>query len=155
MTEPKTEIRTLIATLTGGHILVPGSVVAGVISYTDVRTLKDSPDWLMGELGWNDWSLPVISFASMAGYCEKEEATARNRVLVIKSLSQSTITPYLGILISGIPRMKKVSAGSLTSPKKIKGHPSVFREVTLGDQSALIPDLDELTRIVEQTVAAL
>lgn len=152
MTKASKEIRTILATVTGASVLVPGSVVAEVINFGDTKPFKDAPAWLLGELIWNDWSVPVVSIASLAGKCESEDASEKNRVLVIKSLSESTVTPYLGILISGVPRMKKVTVDSISKPVKIKGHPSVFREVSLGEEKALIPDLDELTQMIEQAV---
>jgi len=152
MPESNTEIRTLLASVSGGKLLLPSSVVAEIISYTASSRPKNAPDWLLGETGWNDWKVPVISFASLAGKCEFEEATAKTRVLVVKSLSESIVTPYLGILIRGVPRMIKVGAGSLTEPKRLSDYPSVFREVTIGEEQALIPDLDKLTLMVEQAV---
>jgi chemosensory pili system protein ChpC len=148
------EIRTLLATLTGGTVMLPGSVVAEIINFSDPKPLRNAPAWLLGEVGWSDWNVPVISFASLAGKCKREKATPGNRVLVLKSLSESPVTPYFGILISGVPRLVKVSEDSLSKQKKLDDHPCVFREVTIGEERALIPELNELTRIVEEAMIA-
>jgi len=152
MSTDSTEIRTILAGMSVDAILVPGSVVAEVVDYSAPKPYKDTPGWLLGATGWADWSVPVISFATLAGKTSAEEATANSRILIIKSLSGSSTTPYLGILINGVPRMIKVTAKSLTKPKQLSDFPSVFREVTIDDKQAMIPDLDELTRLVQESV---
>jgi len=153
MPETNQEIRTLLAPISGGTVLLPGSVVGEVISYSELKPFKDSPAWLLGGIDWSDWNVPVISFAPLAGTGDAEVPHARSRVLVVKSLSELSNTPYLGILISGVPRLAKVKAGSLTKPKKLAKFPCVFRQVTINEEQVLIPDLDELTHMVEDAVS--
>jgi len=149
----KTIIRTLLAPISGGAVLLTGSVVAEVIACSDLKPYKDAAAWLLGAVEWHDWNVPVISFASLSGTALDEKATVKNRILVLKSLSESSTTPFLGILISGLPRLLKVSAEMLDKPKHRTDFPSVFREITIDEQQALIPDLDELTRMVEAAVS--
>ena len=153
MSDTQQEIRTILATITGGSVLVPGSVVAEVVDFSNPRPMKNVPDWLLGELLWNDWSVPVMNFSGLAGMTEGGEAVTGNRVLVLKSLSDSAAAPYLGLLINGVPRMKKVAEGALTEPKRVKDHPAVFREVTLGEEQVMIPDLDQLNQLLEKALA--
>ena len=94
----------------------------------------------------------MVSFSMLSGKSKSEEASSKSRALVLKSLTESATTPYLGVLISGVPRLAKVKNGSLSKPKKLANFPSVFREVTLGEEQVLIPDMDELTRLIEAAV---
>ena len=146
------EIRTLLAPITGGTVMLPGSVVAEVVDYSETKQFKDAPKWLLGGLNWSDWNVPVVSFAVLAGTSKSESPGAGNRVLVVKSLSELSSTPYLGILITGLPRLAKVQAGSLSKPRKLADHPCVFRQVSMGEEEVLIPELDELTRSIEAAV---
>lgn len=148
MPDQNTEIRTLLAPITGGTAILPGSIVAEVVNFSDPKPYKDAPAWLLGAMSWNDWMIPVVSFAMLAGMTRKEASNAKSRVLVLKSLSGSSSTPYLGILISGVPRLAKVTSGSLSKPKKLAGFPCVFREITIDKEQALIPDLDELVKLI-------
>ena len=153
MSNEKTEIRTLLAPVTGGTVMLPGSVIAEVIEYSDPKPFKDAPSWLLGGLNWSDWNVPVISFSTLAGTAQSEEPGARSRVLVIKSLTENSSIPYLGILISGLPRLAKVSASSLTKPTRLADFPCVFKQLDFGGEQVLIPDLDELTRTTEQALS--
>ena len=152
MPETNQEIRTLLAPISGGTVLLPGSVVAEVISYSDLKPFAEAPAWLLGGIDWSDWNVPVISFAVLAGTGNVEKPTAKSRVLIVKSLFELSSTPYLGVLISGVPRLAKVKAGSLTKPKKLAEFPCVFREVTINEEQVVIPDMDELIRLVENAV---
>lgn len=152
MSDAKTEIRTLLAPIPGGLMILPGSVVAEVVNFEPPAAQEGAPAWLLGGVNWNDWNIPVVSFAMLAGLSKKEEPGAKTRILIVKSLSQSTIVPYIGLLISGVPRLAKVSNGTLSKPKKLAKFPCVFREATLDEELVLVPDLDELTRIVEAEI---
>ncbi len=152
MSAANTELRTLLAPIAGGSVLLAGSVVTEVIAFSELKPYQDPPAWLLGEMDWNDWKVPVISFAVLGGTADDEKATAKNRILMLKSLSESASTPYLGILICGLPRLLKVSAAMLENAKRLSDYPSVYREITIREQQALIPELDELTRIVEEAV---
>jgi chemosensory pili system protein ChpC len=152
MSDAKTEIRTLLAPIPGGLMILPGSVVAEVVNFEPPTVQKDAPAWLLGGMNWNDWNIPVVSFALLAGLSQKEEPGTTTRILIVKSLSQSTTAPYIGLLISGVPRLAKVSEGTLSGPRKLAEFPCVFREATINEELVLVPDLDELTRTVEAEI---
>jgi len=153
MPDETTEIRSLLAPVENGHMLLPGSIVAEVVPLADLRAIKDAPEWVMGELDWQDWRVPIVSFAMLAGTTEQEKPGSNHRVLVIKSLAVQAGTPYVGIMISGVPRLSNVTAAALTEPDSRSDHPCVFREVSFEDRRVLIPELDELMTLVEPVMA--
>lgn len=153
MPDESADIRSLLAPIESGQLLFPGSIVAEVVALTDLRPIKGAPEWIMGELDWQDWRVPIVSFAMLAGAVEKEVPGAKHRVLVIKSLAEQAGTPYIGIMISGVPRLSSVQASALTEPDPKPGHPCVFREVTFEEKRVIIPDLDELMTLVEPVMA--
>jgi chemosensory pili system protein ChpC len=152
MAAEPSELRAILAPISGGQILLPGSVIAEVIELAELRTFKDAPGWLIGEVDWQDWRVPIVSFAVLSGTTDTERPGARSRVLVIKSLAESGNCPYIGILISGVPRLSVISATSLGKPKRVPAHPCVYRRVTIEQQKTLIPDLDTLAETVEPVV---
>ena len=152
MAEDTQEIRCLSAPIEGGLILLPGSVIAEVGTFEELRPYKTSPAWLLGSMNWNDWSVPVVSLSLLCGVAEGDEALSGTRVLIIKSLNESAMAPYLGILINGLPSMARVTASKLTEPKQHSGFPCVFGEVTMDEAQAIIPDLDKLSEEVEAAI---
>ena len=152
MSETPTEIRTLLAPISGGQVILPGSVVAEVVNFEHPAQKDGAPAWLLGGINWNNWNIQVISFAMLAGLSKKEVPGTRSRMLIVKSLSESTSVPYFGLLISGVPRLAKVSDNTLTNSKELSDTPCVFCEVTIDGEQALIPDLDELSRHIEAEI---
>lgn len=144
------EIRTIMAPLTEGHVLLPNSAVAEVLSYTPPEPIKKAPAWVLGELAWHGWQVPVISYEQMINVDKRSPVTSRTRILIIKTLGESTQVNYIGLLIQGLPRLKKVTATSLVEKQTDKLSETLFSEVSVDDLHGFIPEIGKLTRVVEQ-----
>ena len=83
------EIRTLLNPLTTGHFLVPNSVVAEILEYSSPRPFKKAPRWLLGELEWHGWQVPVVSFLQIINTRTQDPVTKKSRILIIKTLGES------------------------------------------------------------------
>ncbi len=144
------EIRTIMAPLTDGHVLLPNSAVAEVLDFTSPEPLKQSPAWLLGDLTWRGWQVPVISYEQLIDNVESNPITSKTRILIIKTLGESTQVVYIGLLIQGLPKLKKLSVDSLLEQQTVELPKTLFSKVYVDDLLGLIPDIGELTRIVEQ-----
>ena len=143
------EIRTILAPLTDGYVMLPNSAVGEILTFTSPEPFKQGPPWLLGEIAWRGWQVPVINYERMLKDNGVTPITAKTRVLIIKTLGESTQVNYIGLVIQGLPRLKKVSAGTLVE-KQIDDLPdTVFSKVTIDDLQAVIPELGDLTRTVE------
>ena len=143
------EIRTILAPLTDGYVMLPNSAVGEIMTFTSPEPFKQGPPWLLGEIAWRGWQVPVINYERMLRDNGGTTITAKTRVLIIKTLGESTQVNYIGLVIQGLPRLKKVSARTLVE-KQIDDLPdTVFSIVTIGDLQAVIPELGDLTRTVE------
>ena len=145
------EIRTIMAPLTAGHVLLPNTAVAEIMAFVKPEPFKEAPAWLLGELAWNGWQVPVICYEQLIDKKSGNAITPKARILIIKTLGESTQLNYIGLLIQGLPKLKKVTADSLLE-KQTDGLPdTLFSRVSIDDVEAMIPDIGELTLIVEQT----
>ena len=79
------EVRSLIAPISGGGILLPGSMIAEVVNYSEPEAFATGPEWLLGELRWNGWQIPIVNFALLAGLTADDAVPDRARVLVVKN----------------------------------------------------------------------
>jgi len=143
------EIRCIVAPLTFGHVLVPNIVVAELMDFTMPEPLRRAPDWILGELVWNGWQIPVISFEHLVSDSIANTVTTKTRILIIKTLGESIQVNYIGMVIQGLPRLKKVSAKNLIEKLSDELPDGVFSEVSVDDLEAMIPELGSLTRLVE------
>ncbi len=144
------EVRTIMAALAEGHVLMPNSAVAEVVAFTTLEPFKEGPTWLLGELAWRGWQVPVINYQRLIDDKAEDVVTAKARILIVKTLGESTQVNYIGLVIQGLPRLKTVTAATLIEQKTKKLPKALFSEVSIDDLPALIPELGYLTRIVEQ-----
>ena len=59
---------------------------------------------------------------------------------------------YVGVLINGLPKLKKLTPDNLQPQDGEPGSPMVFCTATLEDETVVIPELEELTRVVSAAV---
>ena len=145
------EIRTILAPLTKGNILLPNSVVAEILDYKPPEPFKQAPPWLLGELVWHGWQVPVVSFLRLINVRANDQVSKNSRILLVKTLGESTQLNYIGLLIQGLPRLKTVTAKKLTETTSEKLPKVVFSNVKIEDLPAMIPEMSHLTGIVEET----
>ena len=142
-------IRTIMAPLTDGHVLMPNSAVAEVLAYTAPEPFKHSPPWLLGEIAWRGWQVPVISYETLLNEDASYASAPKGRILIIKTLGESTQVNHIGLIIQGLPKLKKVTRNSLIEKKTTNLADTLFSEVSIDSQTAMIPELGHLTRTVE------
>jgi chemosensory pili system protein ChpC len=144
------EIRTIMAPLTDGYVVLPNSAVAEVLAYSAPEPFKASPIWLLGEIAWHGWQVPVISYEQLIDENAGHISTSRARILLIKTLGESTQVNYIGLVIQGLPKLKKVTAESLIEKQTEGLADTLFSKVFIDSQVAMIPELANLTHTVEQ-----
>lgn len=144
-----TEIRTILAPLTNGNVLLPNSVIAEILNFTSPEPFKHGPAWLLGEIAWCGWQVPVINFERLLNIRSGTTVTSKTRILIVKTLGESTQVNYIGLVIQGLPRLKKINEESLVERQTEELADGVFSRVSVDDIQALIPELGDLTRIVE------
>ncbi len=142
------EIRAILAPLIQSHILVPSNVVAEVIEYSKPMPYEHGPAWLLGELEWNAWQVPIISYALLADITRRDPVTSDSRILILKTLTEETSLNYLGVLIKGLPKLKKLSPDALTPLEKSSDSSVVYCLATMDELEVMVPELEEVTRSV-------
>ena len=141
-------IHCMIAPAEMEALLLPTSVLAEVADYQAPSALDDAPPWLLGQIEWENRQVPVFSFTALINGSEVGEISSKSKILIIKSLADSARVPYLGILLSDLPRMLNVNETDLVQTGDDKKALGVFSRITLDEQSAIVPDLDRLTHLV-------
>jgi len=142
------EIRTILAPLTDSYVMLPNSAVGEILEYISPEPFKQGPAWLLGEIAWHGWQVPVINYERMLKGT-RTKISSKSRILIIKTLGESTQVNYIGLVIQGLPRLKKARAETLVETELDKLPDTVFSEVAIDGLKAIIPDLGDLTRTVE------
>lgn len=148
------EIRGVMLPVTGGHVLVPGTTMAEVITFARPAPIPDAPDWLLGRLAWRGWGLPVLAFSVLAGVAAVEP-TDNTRVAILKALGGHPRLPYFGVLSQGFPRLTLIASDLLVTDDAAGPLPAGVREqVRVHDQLAWIPDLAAVEREIVGSLPA-
>ncbi len=129
-------------------LLLPTSVLAEVIDYEQPSPMAETPPWLIGQVEWEKRQVPVFSFFALINGGDPGEISSRSKIMVIKSLSESGRVPYLGVLLSDLPRMTNVKETDMKQTGDKNKSLGVFSRIKLEGQDAIVPDLDRLTHLI-------
>ena len=143
------EIRGVLIQSGPERVLLPNATVAEMMAKVQVEPAADGPHWLLGRLAWHGWDIPLVSFARLSGLGE-ESVGSNNKVVVLKSLAGHAERPYYAVLTQGFPQLISVPRDGLLADASEENLPdSVHMRVLLGEQSALLPNLDALEKALD------
>ncbi|WP_040153510.1 chemotaxis protein CheW, partial [Xanthomonas citri] len=113
----------------------------------------DMPRWVVGRIDWYGWKVPLLSFARLSGMGE-EPTAVNNKVIVLKALGGNPALPYFALLTASFPQLISVPRDGLLADASEDALPDgVHMRVLLGEQSALLPNLDAIEAQVGQALA--
>ena len=145
---PLSKVHCALAPMPAESLLLPTSAIAEVIKYVEPSPLSSTPQWFLGQIDWENRQVPVVSYAALISGQEPGEISSTNRIMIVKSLSDSARMPYLGILISDIPSLISVQQDEVVHTGDERKSLGVFCHVRVQERAAVIPDLDRLTHLV-------
>lgn len=146
----KDEIRGVLIHVGVEYLLLPNATIAEVLARAEIQPLVDVPQWLVGTIDWYGWKVPVLSFARLNGHKDTLPED-KNKVVVLKALGGVASLPYFAILTDSFPRLITIPRdGLLADASEDALPPGVHMRILLGEQSALLPDLESIeSAIVE------
>ena len=142
------ELRCMSAPTEGHRLLLPTSVMAEVVEFRTPAPLDHSPPWLLGHIEWENRQVPVFSFSALIEGDDPAPPGSRARIMVIKSLVEAGRVPYLGVVLTGLPRPVTVKPEDLEEIGDENKALGVFRHVRFEEEEAVVPELDRLTHLV-------
>jgi chemosensory pili system protein ChpC len=146
---PFNDVRGVLIQIAGSQLLLPNAATVEVMSYADPEPIEHAPDWLLGQIRWRGWRLPLVSFARIAG-THTEGAAIGTKMIVIKALGGDPKLPYFALVAQGFPRLVTISSDNLiTDSEHLETLPDGIRlRVMFNDDLALVPDLDAAERMI-------
>ena len=152
MTVPQRDVRGVLITVNQGRLLLPNASIAEVITFSDPEPVENAPAWMLGQIRWRGWRLPLLSFSRFAGWSE-EEGQVGAKVVVLKALGGNPKLPYFAVLSQGFPRLVTVSTTALAESHSIKELPiGIHSLVTLNGDPAAVPDLMSLELLIDKAL---
>jgi chemosensory pili system protein ChpC len=147
------EVRGVLIQAGSERVLLPNATVAEVMSRVSVEPVANAPKWLAGQLAWHGWSVPLLAFGRFTGLGE-DSLGANNKVVVLKALGGNPDLPYFALLTHSFPQLIAVPRDGLLADASEENLPEgVHMRVLLGEQSAVLPDLEALEAAVSKAFA--
>jgi chemosensory pili system protein ChpC len=146
------DIRGVLITVNQGRLLLPNASIAEVITFSDPERIEGAPSWMLGQIRWRGWRLPLLSFSRFAGWSD-EEGQIGAKVVVLKALGGNPKLPYFAVLSQGFPRLVTVSRKALAEAAGGDLPQGIHSRVMLNDDAAVVPDLAGLESLIEQALA--
>jgi chemosensory pili system protein ChpC len=153
MSAPDRDIRGVLITVPQGRLLLPNASVAEVITFSDPEAIEGAPDWMLGNIRWRGWRLPLLSFSRLAGWSQ-EAGQIGAKVVVLKALGGNPKLPYFAVLSQGFPRLVTVSRAALSDLGEGGDIGEIGSRVMLNDDAAVVPDLAAIEAQITAALAA-
>jgi chemosensory pili system protein ChpC len=142
------EVHCMLIPTDSDTLLLPTSTMAEVIDYSPPEPMDNAPPWLLGQVEWENRQVPIFSFGSLINGTDMEELPSKPKIMILKSLSGSARVPYIGLLLSDLPRPVSIKEEHLVETGDEKKALGVYRRITFEENAAIVPDLDRLTHLV-------
>jgi len=99
----------LLLPLSGYDALLPKSIVKEVVFKPNIQFAEDDSDWLIGEIDWRDYILPLISFELLCNQ-SRVKKSENLRVVICYAVENNDVFPYYALEVQSIPRHTTYSA---------------------------------------------
>lgn len=144
------ELRGVLLPLRGALLLLPNASISEIVGYHEPTPVKNAPEWLLGLQDWHQQKVPLVSFETLVGR-GSEEVGHGARVAICKTLGDNPERPFIGIVLSSMPQLVRVTEDAIAplSEEEDLGS-AVLRQVAINNQAAWIPDLNALEWIVQE-----
>ena len=129
-------------------LLLPTSVMAEVMEYQKPTPIEATPPWLLGQTEWEGRQVPIFNFSALINGTDPGKPDRRSHVMVLKTLSDSSRMPYIGLLMNDLPSPIQVNENDLQETGDEKKSLGVFSRVRFEGGDAIIPDMDRLAHLV-------
>ena len=142
------KVRSLWIPLREMNLLLPNVAVAEIGSYRAPEVLADMPEWLLGMVKWREQSIPVISLEAVCGLSVPSNPVF-SRLMIVNSVSPDSAVKYYAIVTAGLPGL--IQFGDETADEVVEYEGDSLKcVVRIGNEEAVIPDLEYLQHLLEQ-----
>lgn len=141
-------LRALLAPMSRANLLVPGSLVAEVLSFVPPSP-TDGPKWLLGYITWREQSLPCIDLECLASGTPTVGGS-RRRLMVLKLVDTPRDDGFVVILLQGSPRLTRVHAENLEPDPDGLVAMGIAASMLVDGGRALIPDFAAIAALLDE-----
>ena len=145
------KVRSLWVPLRDAYLLVPSVAVAEISSYRAPSPVEGMPEWCLGTVKWSGEDIPVISIEAVCGLSMQSNPVF-SRLMIVNSVRPDSTLRHYAIVTAGLPGL--IQFGPDTADQVVPcANDGLKCIVRIGDEEAIIPDLDYLQALLESVFA--
>lgn len=144
------KIRSLWVPLRKINLLLPNVAVAEIGSYRTPRAAPGMPEWYLGTVRWQDQDIPVMSLEALVGIGVPSNPVF-SRLMIVNSVHQDSSVRNYAIVTAGLPGLIHFANDTASQFQPLED-PGLKCVVRIGNEEAVIPDLDYLQSLLEEQV---
>lgn len=139
----------LLLPLSGYDALLPKSIVKEVVFKPNIQFAEDDSDWLIGEIDWRDYILPLISFELLCNQ-SRVKKSENLRVVICYAVENNDVFPYYALEVQSIPRPLILDSRALQNHAGMMSKHSevISHHVKIGSKELAIPNFEKLESIL-------
>jgi len=142
------KVRSLWVPLREMNLLLPNVAVAEIGSYRAPEARADMPEWFLGMVKWREKTIPVISLEAVCGLNVPSNPVF-SRLMIVNSVSPGSPIEHYAIVTAGLPGL--IRFGDDTADEVVEYENDGLKcIVRIGQEQAVIPDLEYLQGLLEQ-----
>jgi chemosensory pili system protein ChpC len=137
------EVASLLIPIVDRLLLVPTVTVAEMVPYQEPLHNPDAPDWYLGDVGWRELQVPLISFEGIIGEA-RPSYNNQCRIAILNNTGVDEKLPFLAIATQGIPRLSRVKADEIQEIEGAQLKRFELMAVSHAGESVIIPNVAAL-----------
>ncbi|MEJ2115802.1 MAG: chemotaxis protein CheW [Gammaproteobacteria bacterium] len=139
----------MLLSLNGNDVLLPKSIVKEVIYKPNISLFEGEEDWLIGEIDWEDYVIPVVSFERL---CNQTRINNSNhvRAVICYVIENTESFPLYAIEVQSMPRPLILDSRALYNQDGMMNKYSemISYYVKIGSKELVIPNFQKLEEIL-------
>ena len=139
----------MLLSLNSNDMLLPKSIVKEVIYKPNISLFEEEDDWLIGEIDWEDYVIPVISFERL---CNQTRINKSNhvRAVICYVIENTEAFPLYAIEVQSMPRPLILDSRALYNQDGMMNKYSemISYYVKIGSKELVIPNFQKLEEIL-------
>ena len=142
------KVRSLWVPLREMNLLLPNIAVAEIGSYRVPEAQADMPEWFLGMVKWREQRIPVISLEAVCGLSVPSNPVF-SRLMIVNSVCPDSAIKHYAVVTAGLPGL--IQFGDDTADEVVEYDDDALQcIVRIGQEEAVIPDLEYLQNLLEQ-----
>lgn len=139
----------MLLPLSTNDVLLPKSIVKEVVYKPTVNTYDDEDDWLIGDIEWEGYIIPVVSFERICNQL-RDTKSKHIRAVVCHVIENSEVFPLYAIEVQSIPRPLILDSRALHTHEGMMNKYSelISFYVKIGSKELAIPNFQKLEEIL-------